>query len=149
MPEVVWYRSLYWRIAFGFVSLVATLLLVQGLVFLWMTGQMTDIFPARSPAQFASALASDVGAVMVEQPEIDLSAHILGSYSSPYRSYVVALADGRMIVSERVPPPPQLVRSARTRLLVERGEIGGEGRGGSGFGRGGGGRGGGAGRDSR
>jgi signal transduction histidine kinase len=135
MPEVIWYRSLYWRIAFGFVAVVATLLAVQGLVFLWMTGQMTDIFPTRSPAQFASALASDVGAVLVEQPEVDLRAHVLRTYSSPYRSYVVALADGRTVVSERVPPPAPLVRSARTRLLVERGEGAGGGRGGRGGGR--------------
>jgi signal transduction histidine kinase len=137
MPEVIWYRSLYWRIAFGFVAVVATLLAVQGFVFLWMTGQMTDIFPSRSPAQFASALASDVGAVLVEEPGVDLRAHVVRTYSSPYRSYVVALADGRTVVSERVPPPGPLVRSARTRLLVERGESLPEGRGGRG-GRGGG-----------
>ena len=144
MPEVIWYRSLYWRIAFGFVTVVATLLAVQGFVFLWMTGQMTDIFPTRSPAQFASALASDVGAVLVEQPGVDLRAHVVGSYSSPYRSYVVALADGRTVVSERVPPPVPLVWSARARLLMERGEGPPEGRGGrgGGRGRGGGGRGG-------
>jgi signal transduction histidine kinase len=137
MPEVLWYRSLYWRIAFGFVAVVATLLAVQGFVFLWMTGQMTDIFPTRSPAQFASAVASDVGAVLAEQPDVDLRAHVLRTYSSPYRSYVVALADGRTVVSERVPPPAPLIRSARTRLLVERGEGPPEGRGGRG-GRGGG-----------
>jgi len=141
MPEVVWYRSLYWRIAFAFVTVVATLLAVQGLVFLWMTGRMTDVFPTRSPAQFASAIASDVGAVVVEQPGLDLRTHVLGAYSSPYRSYVVVLADGRMVQSERVPPPPALVRSARTRLMVERGEGPIEGRGGRGGGRGGGGRG--------
>jgi hypothetical protein len=137
MPEVLWYRSLYWRIAFGFVAVVATLLAVQGFVFLWMTGQMTDIFPTRSPAQFASAVASDVGAVLAEQPDVDLRAHVLNTYSSPYRSYVVALADGRTVVSERVPPPAVLIRSARTRLLIERGEGPPEGRGGRG-GRGGG-----------
>lgn len=137
MPEVVWYRSLYWRIAFGFVAVVATLLTVQVLVFLWMTGRMTDVFPTRSPAQFASALASDVGAVLVEQPGVDLRGHVLGNYSSPYRSYVVVLADGRTVLSERVPPPAPLVRSARTRLFVERGEGPPEGRGPGRGGRGG------------
>ncbi len=122
MPEVLWYRSLYWRIAFGFVTVVATLLAVQGAVFLWMSGQMNDMFPTRSPALFASALASDVGALLVEQPGVDLRAHVIRNYSSPYRSYAVVLADGRFVVSERTPPPPQLVRSARSRLLVERGE---------------------------
>ena len=54
MPDPIWYRSLYWRFAFGFVALLATLLVVQGLVFLWMTGSMAELFPSRSPAQFAS-----------------------------------------------------------------------------------------------
>jgi signal transduction histidine kinase len=133
MHEVVWYRSLYWRIAFGFVTVVATLLAVQGAVFLWMTGQMSDLFPARSPAQFASSLASDVGAVLVEQPDVDLRSYVTRQYSSPYRSYAVVLADGRVVVSERTPPPPVLVRAARARLLVERGEGPFDGRGGRGF----------------
>ena len=29
MSDPVWYRSLYWRIAFGFVALLAVLLLAQ------------------------------------------------------------------------------------------------------------------------
>ncbi|ODS59079.1 MAG: hypothetical protein ABS36_02750 [Acidobacteria bacterium SCN 69-37] len=133
MPDVTWYRSLYWRVAFGFVAVVATLLAVQGLVFLWLSGQRTDIFPARSPAQYAFALAGDVGAVLATQPDVDLRAYVLRNYSSSFRSYAVALADGRMIVSERVPPPQPLVRSARTRLLVERGEEPFDGHGGRGW----------------
>ena len=37
MSDPVWYRSLYWRIGFGFVGLLAILLLGQGLIFLWLT----------------------------------------------------------------------------------------------------------------
>jgi signal transduction histidine kinase len=122
MPEVVWYRSLYWRIASGFVALLAALLVVQGLVFLWMTGRMTEVFPTRSPAQFATALASDVGAVLIEQPGVDLHTYINSNYNSSYRGYVVVLADGRTFTSERVPPPPALARSARFRLLADRGD---------------------------
>ena len=122
MPEVVWYRSLYWRIASGFVALLATLLVAQGLVFLWMTGRMTDVFPTRSPAQFATSLASDVGAVLIDQPGVDLHAYINSNYNSSYRGYVVVLADGRSFTSDRVPPPPSLARSARFRLHADRGD---------------------------
>ena len=45
--RLVWYRSLYWRIALGFVALLATLLAVQGTVFLWMTGR--DVGVAARP----------------------------------------------------------------------------------------------------
>ena len=37
MPDAVWYRSLYWRIAFGFVALLAAILVVQVAVFVWLT----------------------------------------------------------------------------------------------------------------
>ena len=60
MPEVVWYRSLYWRIAFGFVALLATLLVIQVAVFLWLT-----VIVGRStlgPAQLASEVAAELGA---------------------------------------------------------------------------------------
>lgn len=129
MAEMRWYRSLYWRIATGFVALVATLLMLQGLVFLWMTGQMNEIFPTRSPAQFASAIATDIGALLVEQPGIDLHAHLRGTYSSPYRSFAVVLADGRVIESSRLAPPPVLARSAHRQLLVEGGNLRADGRG--------------------
>ena len=33
---VTWYRSLYWRIAVGFISCLALLLVVQGMLFVWM-----------------------------------------------------------------------------------------------------------------
>lgn len=123
MNEVRWYRSLYWRIALGFVALVATLLALQGLVFLWMTGRMTEIFPARSPAQYAAAIASDVGAALADGAGLDLQGQLRETYSSPYRSYAVVLADGRTVVSDPVHPPAPLLRAAYARLLVERGEV--------------------------
>jgi signal transduction histidine kinase len=117
MPELVWYRSLYGRIAFGFVALVATLLLVQGAVFLWMTGRMNDLFPSRSPAQFAAAIAGDVSTALAEQPGSDLSTLINARYPRSSRGFVVAMADGRMVISQRVSPPPNFARMARARLF--------------------------------
>ena len=76
MPETVWYQSLYWRIALGFVALLATLLAVQGLVFLWLTGRMAEFLPGRSPAELAQAIAADVAAAIAERPDIDLDAHL-------------------------------------------------------------------------
>jgi len=117
MPEPIWYRSLYWRIAFGFVALVATLLVLQGGVFLWMTGYMTDMFPSRSPAQLAAAIANDVSTALVDQPGTDLNGYVNGRYSRYSRGFVIVMADGRTVVSERVPPPSTLVRAARGRLF--------------------------------
>jgi signal transduction histidine kinase len=120
MPDPVWYRSLYWRIALGFVALLATLLVVQGSVFLWMTGRMTDFFPNRSPAQLAATIATDLSSTLADHPETDVDAYVNGRYSGSSRGFVVALVDGRTIVNRRVPPPPMLSRIARGRLADER-----------------------------
>jgi signal transduction histidine kinase len=117
MSDPVWYRSLYWRIALGFIALLAALLAAQGLVFLWMTGRMVDLFPNRSPAQFATTLAADTGTLLSGQPDADIGGYLNGRYASVPRGFVVALDDGRMAVSRRVPPPPPLVRATRGRLF--------------------------------
>jgi signal transduction histidine kinase len=127
MSDPIWYRSLYWRIAFGIVALLATLLLVQGSVFLWMTGRMTDLFPSRSPAQVAAVMAADISGVLGDQPDMDLDEYVNGRFTRSSRGFVVAMADGRTILSNRVAPPPPLVRAARGRLMSDRGRDGGRG----------------------
>jgi signal transduction histidine kinase len=117
MADPVWYRSLYWRIALGFVALLATLLVVQGLIFLWISGRMDDLFPNRSPARFAGALAIDAATTIAAQPGADLDAHLNARHSGASRGFAVVLSDGRAIVSRRVPPPPMLARIARSRLF--------------------------------
>src|SRR5262245_49816660 len=105
MPDPVWYRSLYWRIALGFVAMLAALLVVQGLVFLWISGRMTDFFPNRSPAQLAATMASDLSSVLADRPETDVDAYVNAHYSGSSRGFVVVLEDGRVIANRRVPPP--------------------------------------------
>ena len=61
MSDPVWYRSLYWRIASGFIAMLAILLLAQGLLFLWLTDRIFGT-PARTPAQLAALVAEDVAA---------------------------------------------------------------------------------------
>lgn len=138
----VWFRSLYWRIATGFIGLLAALLIVQAFVFLWMTGRIDVLFPSRSPAQFAARMAADVSAALAASPDLDLDDYVRGHYGRALVGYVVVRADGRTIVSSRIPPPPQLSRVVRNRLA----EAGAPIRDGGDQGRFGGRRGGGAGR---
>lgn len=119
MGDPVWYRSLYWRIALGFVALLAAVLVVQGLVFLWISGRMEDLFPNRSPAQFAARIAADVASELTERPGADLDAFLSARYPGTSRGFAVVLSDGRTVVSRRVPPPPNLSRIARSRLFDE------------------------------
>lgn len=117
MPDPVWYRSLYWRIALGFVALLASMLVVQGVIFLWLTGRISDFFPNRSPAQLAATLAADIATTMAERPDIDLDEYVNSRYSSAPRGFVIAFNDGRLVISKRVPPPPMLARIARGRVF--------------------------------
>ena len=117
MPEIVWYRSFYWRIALGFVALLAVLLAVQGALFLWLTGRATELLPGRSPEEYAQTIAADLATHLAERPDLDVDAHLHERYRTSYRAFAVAMRDGTIVTSRRVPPPPELGRSARGRLL--------------------------------
>jgi hypothetical protein len=120
MSDPVWYRSLYFRIAFGFVALLATLLVLQGSVFLWMSGQMPELFFSRSPTQLADSLATDVASLLGDSAVTDLSGAITRAYANSGRGFAIALEDGRVIESKRVPPPPDLRYAATSRLAAIR-----------------------------
>ena len=117
MSDPVWYRSLYWRIALGFVALLAVLLAVQGVAFLWLTGRATELLPGRSPEEYAQTIATDLATHLAEHSDLDIDAHLHERYQTSYRAFVVALRDGRVVASRRVTPPPELGRSTRGRLF--------------------------------
>ena len=121
MPEIAWYRSLYWRIALGFVALLATLLAVQGVVFLWITGRASDLLPGRSPAEYAQTIAGDLSVVLRDQPTLDLDTYLNERYTTKYRPFVVVTRDGRTVISRAVMPPPELARGAMGRLTGDGG----------------------------
>ena len=117
MPETVWYRSIYWRIAFGFVALLAVLLGTQALVFLWMTGRMSELVPGRSPAELAQTIALDLERALPENPALNLDEYLNSRYSSLYRGWVVVTRDNRAVFSRVVPPMPNAAGAVRGRLF--------------------------------
>jgi signal transduction histidine kinase len=119
MTELVWYRSLYWRIALGFVALLALLLTVQGLVFLWLTGRVASAWPGRSASELATAIAEDVSRELATHPQINIDDYVNQRYQSSFRAFAIMMADGRMARSRRVLPPPAIERAARMRLLAD------------------------------
>lgn len=141
MADLLWYRSLYWRIALGFVGVLAFLLLAQALVFVWVSGRAADVWPGRTPAEYAQLIATDVATALIEQPGLDLEAYITTRFPGTYRAFVVVTRDRRTVYGRGVPSPPMIGRAALARLGVEAGDAGDPPRTGRGGGRG---RGGGA-----
>src|ERR1700680_4886025 len=105
MSNPVWYRSLYWRIALGFVALLAVLLAAQGLVFLWLTGQVAAAWPGRSATELASNVASDLGRELSVHADLDINGYVNARFSSAFRPFAVVMRDGRVVFSRRVVPP--------------------------------------------
>jgi two-component system OmpR family sensor kinase len=120
MSDPVWYRSLYWRIAFGFIALLAALLLVQGLLFLWLTDRIVGTSPARTPTQLAGMVAADVSAQLQSQPDLALDTYVRDHFRHIYQPFLVGLADGRRGSNRPNGLPPNLERTLQGRLRGDR-----------------------------
>ena len=78
MPDPVWYKSLYWRIAFGFVAMLAAVLVAQGLVMFWLTDRVVG-WSAQTPTQLVTSVATDLTAALARNPSLDLDSYVRGS----------------------------------------------------------------------
>ena len=119
--ERIWYRSLYWRIAVGFVALLAAVLAAQALLFLWLTDRFVTSPSIRNPQQLADYVARDVSAALANDPAIDLQAHIANQFGRERQPFVVVLRDGRRVTNRpgMLPPgfPGPGVRARRSERL--------------------------------
>jgi two-component system sensor histidine kinase BaeS len=113
---VVWYRSLYWRIAIGFVVTVAVVLALQAAIFLWLASQTT--LRLQTPVHVAAVAASDLGDALDADPALDVDAWLALEYGRlPHRVFVLR-ADERLHRSGDFEVPPMAVRAARVRLRM-------------------------------
>jgi two-component system sensor histidine kinase BaeS len=115
MPDPVWYKSLYWRIAFGFVAMLAVVLLAQGLVLLWLTDRVVG-WSAQSPAQLVTSVASDLSGALARDPSLPLESYIRNEFSHIYRPFLVVMTDGRTVSNRPNGLPPGYVRAVQQRL---------------------------------
>src|SRR5579871_205339 len=127
MPERVWYRSLYGRIAFGYVVLLAVLLVVQMGLVLELSSRIWGR-AVRTPAQLADLVAQDLGNQLTDAPEFDVEGYLHQHYGTGYQPFAVVLGGER--------------RGDRRGSAGSRSGIGGGGSIGGGVGIGGGGGGG-------
>ena len=92
----VWFRSLYWRIAMGLVGLLAGLLLLQSLIFLWMSGTIATNIMGKSPEALATQVATEVASALQQDPKLNVETFVRDRYSRYYQPLMVVLNDGRV-----------------------------------------------------
>jgi signal transduction histidine kinase len=132
MSHPVWYRSLYWRIAFGYIALLAMLLLAQGVLYLWLTDRFVGT-TARTPSQLAELVAAEVSMELEQHPDLNIEEFVRRRFSHIYQPFLVVLRDGRRGSNRPTALPPDISRAVLGRMRSD--GMGGEpfGRRGGGF----------------
>jgi signal transduction histidine kinase len=115
MSNPRWYRSLYWRIAFGLIAFLAIMLAAEGGVFLWMTDRIAGSMPARSPRRLAALVASDLGTALTANNRLDIENYIREQFGQTLQTFVVIMRDGE-ILANHDDVPPQLLDAVRAEL---------------------------------
>src|SRR6059036_3218959 len=100
-----WHRSLYWRIAIGFVLFLAAMLVVQAVLFTWVVSRSGETIPGQSTIGFAQTVALDVGAALEHDPQLDLDRYVGEQFASVAHPFFVMLAGGRIIDHGASPIP--------------------------------------------
>lgn len=110
-----WYRSLYWRIALGFIAFLAATLGAQGALFVWLSTQRGEALPPRLLGDLAALVAGELGDAADRAPGADLGALAAERFRELDRPAALVLPDGR-VVAEAPGPPPALVEVTLRRL---------------------------------
>jgi signal transduction histidine kinase len=113
---VRWYRSLYWRIAFGVVAFLAAMLVVQAVLFVWAVSQTGRSLPGQSPGRLGMTVALDLANLLERDPQADLAQYVREQYGRDEHPFFVMLRDGRVITSGSGSFPEPWLRMAKARL---------------------------------
>ncbi len=110
-----WFRSLYWRIAVGFIAVLALMLVVQGGLLLWLSSSRDEALPPRLLGDLATLVAEELAAEIDRAPDADPVALAEARFRDLGRPAALVLADGRLVAGDVTPPEP-LVRALSERL---------------------------------
>jgi signal transduction histidine kinase len=111
-----WYRSLYWRIAIGFMLSLAVMLVVQAVLFIWVASRGGPTMPGQPPARFAETVALDIAGAIEREPTLDVEKFVHEQYGRDSHPVLVMMRGGRVIQNGGGPFPEPLVRQARVML---------------------------------
>src|SRR5258706_6418965 len=108
-----WYKSLYWRIAIGFVLGLAAMLVVQAMLFVWIVPVSGPTVPAR-PERFAQTVATDVAEALDHEQDLDVVQFVRSQFERNALPFLVLMNDGRVANNARV-LSDVLIRAAQAR----------------------------------
>src|SRR5688572_12895162 len=129
MAKPAWYRSLYWRIAIGFVLFLAAMLAAQGGALVYLISRM-DVAPGPPPPEVTRLIARDLSEALTANPRLDIEEFFRQEYEG--RTPLVAIMkDGRVVSTDGTMPSGALLTEIRARLNADP-ESFGRGRGGRG-----------------
>ena len=90
--------------------MLAVLLLVQAVVFLWMSGTIATTLLGQSPDRIAADAARDVAAALQKDPNTDIEKFVRDRYGTLPQPLMVVLEDGRAVRNHELPPPDGMRR---------------------------------------
>jgi signal transduction histidine kinase len=118
-----WYRSLYWRIAFGLIAFLALMLAAEAALFIWTSQRIAGTMPARSPRRLAVLVASDVGTALAANSSLDLDKYVSEQYAHIFQTFLVIMRDGR-VASNHDDVDDEVLEEARVESRLEFGRRG-------------------------
>jgi signal transduction histidine kinase len=115
-----WFRSLYWRIAVGFVLFLALMLAVQAALFFLLVTHRIERLPSGTAADYSRLAAADLSAALARDPHVDINAFAAAATTRRAPPFSIVLRDGRVASTPGLGPPPRgFVRVIARRLETE------------------------------
>jgi signal transduction histidine kinase len=118
MAERAWHRSLYWRIAIGFMCFLAVTLVIQAVFFLWIIVQAERDVSDQALTVFASMVATGTASEIEARGLSGVERYLTEHYGNLPRPIWVVIDDGTVISGRWGPPPSGLLRRLRQRPLT-------------------------------
>lgn len=117
MAKPAWYRSLYWRIAIGFVLFLAAMLAVQGGALVYLISRM-EVAPGPPPPEVTRLIARDLSEALTANPQLDIQQFFRQEYEGRV-PLVAIMKDGRVVSSNGTMPSDTFIRDVRERLNAD------------------------------
>ncbi len=112
---MTWYRSLYWRTAFVFMLCLAAMLVVQAMLFIWVSSRSGPTMPGQPPERFAETVAQDIALAIEREASLDVSKFVHEQFGKDSHPVLVMMSDGK-VIENGGGFPDELVDEARRML---------------------------------